>query len=126
MSEPVRVLLVEDEQGHVDLALRAFEGRGAAFDVTVRETIEGARAVLGGDDPPDVVVTDWLLPDGEGIDLLRGVPPATLPPIVIMTSHGSERVAVEAMRAGAADYVVKSEQALADLPHLTDRAVRQR
>ena len=43
-----------------------------------------------------------------------------------MASHGSERVAVEAMRAGAADYVVKNELALADLPHMAERAVRQR
>ena len=72
------------------------------------------------------MIADWLLPDGEGLDLLRGQPPAVMPPVVIMTSHGSERVAVEAMRAGAVDYVVKSEVALADLPHLAERAVRLR
>ena len=126
MDEPVQVLLVEDEQSHVELALRAFEQRRSGFSVVVKETIEGARAVLRGDAPPDLVIADWLLPDGEGLDLLRGGTLAALPPIVIMTSHGSERVAVEAMRAGAADYVVKSEMALADLPHLAERAVRQR
>ena len=72
------------------------------------------------------MIADWLLPDGEGLDLLRGQSPAAMPPIVIMTSHGSERVAVEAIRAGAVDYVVKSEVALADLPHLAERAVRLR
>jgi PAS domain S-box-containing protein len=49
-----------------------------------------------------------------------------MPPIVIMTSHGSERVAVEAIRSGAVDYVVKTEVALADLPHMAERAVRHR
>ena len=49
-----------------------------------------------------------------------------MPPMVIMTSHGSERVAVEAIRAGAVDYLVKSEVALADLPHIAERAVRHR
>ncbi len=126
MSEPVHVLLVEDEPSHVELALRAFEDRRSAFRVTVSETIEQARAVLRGDGPPDLVIADWLLPDGEGLDLLRGAHVSAMPPVVIMTSHGSERVAVEAMRAGAADYVVKSELALADLPHLAERAVRQR
>ena len=124
--EPVRVLLVEDEPGHVELARRAFEGRPGEFVVSVAETIAAARVLLRGDDPPHVVVSDWLLPDGEGLDLLRGEAPAAMPPIVIMTSHGSERVAVEAIRAGAVDYVVKSELALADLPHLAERAVRQR
>ncbi len=127
MSDPLQVLLVEDDPGHVELALRAFEGRNAAFQVSVAETIGAGRRALSGEGPrPDIVIADWLLPDGEGLDLLRYDSAAALPPIVIMASHGSERVAVEAMRAGAADYVVKTEQALADLPHTAERAVRQR
>ncbi len=123
-TEPVHVLLVEDEPGHAELARRAFEAHPGGFVVTIAETIEEARSVLRGSFPPQIVVSDWLLPDGEGLDLLRGEAPGAMPPVVIMTSHGSERVAVEAMRAGALDYVVKSELALADLPHLAERAVR--
>jgi PAS domain S-box-containing protein len=125
-DRPLRVLLVEDESGHAELARRAFETRGGAFALAVAETVDDARDALLGAAPPDLVIADWLLPDGEGIDLLRGAPPGSLPPVVIMTSHGSERLAVEAMRAGAADFVVKSEVTLADLPHLAERAVRQR
>ena len=124
--EPLRVLLVEDESGHAELARRAFEGRATDFVVEVAETVDAARAILHGKTPPDVVVADWLLPDGEGLDLLRSGPPRAMPPVVIMTSHGSERVAVEAIRAGAVDYVVKSEASIADLPHVAERAVRHR
>ena len=123
---PLRVLLVEDEPGHAELARRAFEGRGPDFAVTVAETVDAARTALHATTPPDLVIADWLLPDGEGLDLLRGGPARAMPPVVIMTSHGSERVAVEAIRAGAVDYVVKSEVALADLPHVAERAVRYR
>jgi signal transduction histidine kinase/DNA-binding response OmpR family regulator len=125
-AEPLRVLLVEDEPGHAELARRAFESQSGAFSVSVAETIGAARAALHGQNPPDLVIADWLLPDGEGLDLLRSEPAAAMPPVVIMTSHGSERVAVEAIRAGAVDYVVKSETALADLPHMAERAVRHR
>jgi PAS domain S-box-containing protein len=125
-AEPVRVLLVEDEPGHAELARRAFEERAGDFLVSVAETVDAARAALHGERPPDLVIADWLLPDGEGLDLLRGTPARAMPPIVIMTSHGSERVAVEAIRSGAVDYVVKSEVALADLPHMAERAVRHR
>jgi PAS domain S-box-containing protein len=124
--EPLRVLLVEDEPGHAELARRAFDSQAGAFEVKVAETVDEARAVLHGPVPPDLVIADWLLPDGEGLDLLRGGPARAMPPVVIMTSHGSERVAVEAIRAGAVDYVVKSETALADLPHMAERAVRHR
>jgi PAS domain S-box-containing protein len=123
---PVHVLLVEDDEAHVELARRAFETRPDAFVVAVAETLEAARASLAEPSPPDVVIADWRLPDGDGVELLRGEPHRGLPPVVIMTSHGSERVAVEMIRAGAADYVVKSDTALADLPHLAERALRQR
>jgi signal transduction histidine kinase/DNA-binding NarL/FixJ family response regulator len=125
-TEPLRVLLVEDEPGHAELARRAFEGQAGAFDVSVAETVGEARQALHGTHLPDLVIADWLLPDGEGLDLLRSEPVRAMPPVVIMTSHGSERVAVEAIRAGAVDYVVKSETALADLPHMAERAVRHR
>lgn len=125
-AEPMRVLLVEDEPGHAELAIRAFEGRAGDFVVAVAETVDAARTALHGATPPDLVIADWLLPDGEGLDLLRSEPARAMPPVVIMTSHGSERVAVEAIRAGAVDYVVKSEVAIADLPHMAERAVRHR
>ncbi len=125
-AEPMRVLLVEDEPGHAELAIRAFEGRAGDFVVAVAETVDAARTALHGATPPDLVIADWLLPDGEGLDLLRSEPARAMPPVVIMTSHGSERVAVEAIRAGAVDYVVKSEAAIADLPHMAERAVRHR
>jgi PAS domain S-box-containing protein len=124
--EVIHVLLVEDEPAHAELASRAFEARPGVFEVSVAETLVAAREALGGPTPPDVVIADWRLPDGEGVDLLRGNPGGGLPPVVIMTSQGSERVAVEVMRAGAVDYVVKSEAALADLPHVAERALRHR
>ena len=123
---PLQVLLVEDDPAHAELARRAFDARPGAFAVRVADTVEAARAALRASTPPDIVIADWRLPDGEGVDLLRGDTEGGLPPIVIMTSQGSERVAVEVMRAGAADYVVKSEAALADLAHVADRALRQR
>jgi FixJ family two-component response regulator len=46
-------------------------------------------------------------------------------PVVIMTSYGDEHVAVEAMKAGASDYVVKSEATFADMPHIADRTLRE-
>jgi PAS domain S-box-containing protein len=123
---PTQVLLVEDDPAHAELARRGFDSRPGSFSVTAVDTVEAARRVLDAAVPPDVVIADWRLPDGEGVDLLRSDPAGGLPPIVIMTSQGSERVAVEVMRAGAVDYVVKSEATLADLAHVAERALRQR
>ena len=69
------------------------------------------------------MIADWRLPDGDALDLVRGAQQHL--PMVVMTSHGNERVAVEAIRAGALDYVVKSEYILADMPHIAERTIQQ-
>jgi PAS domain S-box-containing protein len=123
--EPLHVLLV-GSPAQAELARTAFERRGASYRLSVTDTLDGARAALRGDERPDLVIADALLPDGEGLDLLRGEPKSALPPVVIMTQNGTEPMGLEALSAGAVDYVVKSEATLADLPHLAERALRQR
>lgn len=46
-------------------------------------------------------------------------------PIILMTSYGNERIAVEELKSGALDYVVKSPEAILDMPHLAARAIEQ-
>ena len=75
--------------------------------------------------PPALIITDWLLPDGQGTDLIGKNGNLSNVPVVLMTSHGNERVAVEALKAGALDYIVKSESTLADMPHIAERALRE-
>ena len=124
--QPLRVLLVEAEPAKAELVRRAFARRGESDRVSVTGTLAGARALLRGEERPDLVIADGLLPDGKGLDLLRGEPKGTLPPVVILTRDGTEQVALEALQAGAVDSVVKSDATLADLPRLAERALRQR
>ncbi len=119
--QPIRILLVEDNEAHAELVRRAFASEQSGR-LTVASTLREARAVLERGEPLDLVIADWRLPDGEGLELLREIAPETSP-VVIMTSQGNERVAVEAMRAGALDYVVKTDASLADLPHIARRAL---
>ncbi|MBY0514511.1 MAG: response regulator, partial [Gemmataceae bacterium] len=83
-------------------------------------TLAPARAAIAAA-APDLVPADWRLPDGRGIDLL---PPDGVFPVVVMTSFGNEAVAVEMIRAGAVDYLVKSDQLFEHAPGLIDRALR--
>lgn len=121
---PIQILLVEDEPDHVALIERAFEATGDRYQLAVAGTLASARRHLSAHQPA-LVMADWLLPDGQSISLLNGNPPDNAAPVIIMTSHGNERVAVEALRAGALDYVVKSEATLGDLPHIAERALHQ-
>ncbi|MGE5344726.1 MAG: sigma-54-dependent transcriptional regulator, partial [Acidithiobacillales bacterium] len=61
-----------------------------------------------GDFAPDVCLTDLKLPDGDGLDFIRSARAADGgPEIIVLTGHGSVDTAVEAMKAGAFDYLVK-------------------
>src|SRR5438309_7331302 len=59
-------------------------------------------------DPPDVVLCDLMLPDGSGIDLLREMKAhAPSVAVIMITAHTSPKSAVDALKAGALDYVAK-------------------
>jgi PAS domain S-box-containing protein len=66
-----------------------------------------------------------ILPDGRGLDLI-GPAEAQRFGVVIMTAQGDEATAVEALKRGALDYIVKSADTLVDLPEVALRAIRVR
>jgi DNA-binding NtrC family response regulator len=101
-----RILVVDDERA-IQLALRGVLRR-EGYDVDMVGSGEEALARLR-DSTFDLVLTDLVLGRGpSGMDLLREVK-RTLPEtvVVMITAHGSEKVAVEAMKLGAEDYIPK-------------------
>jgi len=101
-----RVLVVEDEKA-IQLALRGLLRRDG-YDVDLADTGEDAKRMLA-ERPYDLVITDLALGRGmSGMDVLRASKEARAETAVVMiTAHGSEKVAVEAMKQGAEDYVPK-------------------
>jgi light-regulated signal transduction histidine kinase (bacteriophytochrome) len=125
MNEQIlHVLVMEDEEAHAELIRRAFAFHADRFHLTTVGSLEAARACLAQGPPPDLVIADLFLPDGQGTALLSK-DERPLFPLVVMTSHGDEKAAVEAMKAGALDYVVKSVEALSDMPHVAERTLRE-
>ena len=125
MNEAAVILVVEDDEAHAELILRSFEAKPKRFIVHCAENLKTAQDKIS-QLRPDLIFTDWILPDGVGIDLIRrdgdGQP---LYPAIIMTSFGNEEKAVEAMKAGALDYIVKSGEAFREMPHIARRALRE-
>ncbi|HZM71180.1 MAG TPA: sigma-54 dependent transcriptional regulator [Candidatus Cryosericum sp.] len=100
-----RVLIVEDEayvRASLDELLRA---RG--FDVSLAAGVEEALVSLARA-PVDVVLTDLKMPGGGGLELVRRVR-ASSPemPVVVLTGHGTVPSAVECIKSGASDYLLK-------------------
>lgn len=123
-KERIHVLVVEDEDAHAELIRRAFEPKSDVIRLSVARNLDEARASLA-ESLPDLAIVDLFLPDGRGLELLGNSGDGPDYPVVIVTSHGDEQAAVEAMKAGALQYVVKSEVALAELPHKVETALRQ-
>ena len=75
----------------------------------------------------DIVLLDYQLPDQTGIDLLQPLGErAERPSIVLVTAHGNESLAAEALRRGAADYLVKDGSLSQLLPEVLERVRRER
>jgi two-component system, NtrC family, response regulator AtoC len=106
------VLLVDDDRSFSSLAQAALTREG--WPVRLARSLHEARRALEVD-APDVVVLDRRLPDGDGLDFLSALR-TQLPdvPVLMVTAHGDIQSAVEAIRAGAADYMAKPVE-LADL-----------
>src|SRR5262245_47277373 len=98
------LLLVEDEPLLRRQLTAHLEALGA--DVTGAGTLATARRFIA-DLPLDVVLLDVNLPDGQGTDLLKEKAFSANTSVIVMTADGGVAGAVEAMRLGALDYLVK-------------------
>ena len=104
MSRGARILFVEDESAIADPFGRARTRQG--FDVVTARTVAEARARFAHR-PPDLVLLDLTLPDGDGRDLCRELRSASRVPIIMLTARGTELDRVTGLEIGADDYVVK-------------------
>ncbi len=102
-----RLLVVDDSRTDRHLVSNLLAEAGEWTVTTAEDGHAGLRAVEG--DAPDLVLTDLMMPGMDGLQLvqeLRGRFPRL--PVILMTSQGSEEIAVRALRAGAASYVPKA------------------
>lgn len=102
----MRTLLVIDDEDSVQYSFRrAFEGEG----MRVLAALTGAAGLEQvRERNPDVIVLDLQLPDGSGLEFLpqlRALGPKR--PVIIITAHGTTQTAIEAMKGGAFDYLIK-------------------
>jgi two-component system KDP operon response regulator KdpE len=123
VSTSPRILVVDDEP-HIVRGLKIIL-RTAGYTVEAAENKAQALASLASR-PPDAVVLDLVLPDGQGVDVCREVRRWSGLPIVVLSAVGDEREKVRALDAGADDYVTKpfgTDELLARLRALLRRSV---
>ncbi len=121
-----KILLIEDNEETAHLLARALREAPEPFEVvSVFSAHEGLDQL--GAEPVDCVLLDYRLPDGDGLDCLRKIRQRHSDvPVVIITGAGSEEIAVEAMKLGATDYVVKHGKYVLTVPVVIREALGRR
>ena len=120
----MRILLVEDNDDHRELMCRALTEHDLTWQIDGVVSGEEALRHLAEGETYELVFLDYRLPGRDGLELLKEIRRGEAPPLVVMvTGRGDEQVAVEAMKCGVYDYVVKSEGYLQRLPVVAQRAM---
>ncbi|MGD0960059.1 MAG: response regulator [Methylomonas sp.] len=127
-TEPYRILIVDDSPEDRE-AYRRLILKGAANEYSLAEADcgeEGLRRCRS--EPPDCILIDYSLPDIDGLEFLarlRAEDHGQDVPVVFLTGHGNEAVAVRAMKQGAQDYLVKGSVTAAELRHTLRNAIEK-
>ncbi|MFN3561801.1 MAG: response regulator [Chloroherpetonaceae bacterium] len=107
-TSPRKILCIDDEPTHLVLLSQVLAKEG--FDIMATSSPEEGLAYCR-ENRYDAVLTDYQMPSLNGLEFLISLQQFDdAPPVVILTGHGSEEVAVKAMKFGAIDYIVKDEK----------------
>src|SRR6516162_1515290 len=116
------LLIVDDEKTTREGLRAALEER---YDVYIAENAQAAMNLLEAEHF-DVLLTDFRLPNEDGMKLISRAKSLPKPPIcILMTAYGSEELAVDAMKRGADDYIAKGRLQIDELEMRIARALKQ-
>ena len=119
-----KLLVIEDDLAHFRLIQRALENAQGSFLLVHARNLLEAKSLLDSRNF-DLILADIILPDGIGTDIMQEIPHEKYLPVLIITSHGSEEIAVQVLKSGALDYIVKSEESYKKLPFTIERSLRE-
>lgn len=115
----VRLLVVEDDPDQQELIVETLQEHfGAGCTDAVFTCGDALQKPLN---KYDLILTDYNLPDGNGVDLLGKIKACTNAPVMLLTGENDTRTAKEAMRRGATDYVVKAGEYLLTMPLIVEK-----
>ena len=122
-------ILVVDDTPEDRLTFARFLQRSVLHTYITQECGSLAEAIeICTAQSPACILLDYSLPDGDGLELLDRLPkdgPDPLFPVVMLTGHGNEEVAVMAMKSGASDYIVKGKVTAEALCRTVHKAIEK-
>jgi PAS domain S-box-containing protein len=122
---PIRILLVEDNVDQLLLAERAFARFNREVEIVSARSGQECLDRLSRE-AFSVVILDYSLPGMNGMEVIRQLGQRSLDvPVIMVTGQGDEQIAVEAMRNGAYDYIVKSQGYVKTLPRAVEKTIEK-
>jgi two-component system KDP operon response regulator KdpE len=104
VADPVHILVVDDEPQITRVLRTSLSAQG--YDIRIANTGEMALEIMK-DWTPNLIITDLSMPSVDGVELCRRVRAVSQVPIIVLSVRDKERQKVEALDAGADDYVTK-------------------
>jgi signal transduction histidine kinase len=121
MDKDKKILIIDDEHDHISLITRVLE-RNPKYNCqsacNIHEALKRIESFR-----PDIILSDFRLPDGDARIIVTGY--SGLIPVIIMTSFGNEELAVEMMKSGALDYLVKTPENFSNIGWFIERSMRE-
>jgi len=124
MTEELKILIVDDDDVDRMAVRRALGKSGLQVNIEEASSCKETLKLLRSSDF-DCALFDYMLPDGDGLSLLRDIRTEDIStPVVMLTGQRDERLIVELLRAGAFDYLSKNELSGENLGHAVQTAIR--
>lgn len=117
------VLVIEDNEEHANLMRHGFQFHDSPIQAEFASTLAEARARLD-QGKPDILVSELSFADGKLIDLIPDDPESEDYPIVVLTERGSEKAAVELLKAGVLDYIVKTRRKCQEIGEIVQQSLQ--
>ena len=123
-KQKIDILLVEAVESHIESMQKAFESHNGRFTLKVVSTLREAKAYLAHS-VPSLVITDLLLPDGRGTELLPREDETPDFPLVMISGQSGAQEGLQTLKKGALDYLIKSKETFMGMPYAAERALRE-
>ncbi len=124
--QPLQLLLVEDDAVDRQMVRRLIAASGLRADIHEAVSAEECTSIARRE-KIDCFILDYRLPDGDGVSVAKKLAEDSgghVPPIVMLTGSGSERLAVAALRTGIYDYLIKAEATSEELEQAVLGAIK--
>ncbi len=123
--KPLKIFIIDDEKPHYELLMRSIKKK---FSGSLIDYFEDAKEAIERleHDTPDIIIVDYLLPGMNGLEFLKKLNREKRSiPVVMVTGEGDEDIAIESMKLGAFDYIVKTNNYFDLIPGIISKTLER-